>query len=185
MIEMDNERKGKNIVIAVLLVSVLCLSVAFAANIGTNLKVNGTVNIVTPNWDVAFVDPVTNVTKPADAEAPVVSNNGTVITYTVELEAGESYAFTATVKNSGTFDAKLNNYTAATIPTWLVPYVEYSETGLTTNDIIKVGATKDLAVSFKIKDITDADTLKAFQDAIAANESSITLNIQADFIPAE
>lgn len=182
---MDNERKGKNIVIAVLLVSVLCLSVAFAANIGTNLKVNGTVNLVTPNWKVAFVEPITNITKPTDAADPVISNNGSIITYTVELEAGETYAFTATVKNDGTFDAKLNNYTSAVIPTWLVPYVDYSETGLTTNDVIKTGASKELSVSFKVKDITDTDTLKSFQDAIAANDSSITLSIQADFVPAE
>lgn len=180
---MNSERKGKNIVIAVLLVSVLCLSVAFAANIGSTLKVEGTANIVTPKWDVAFTK-VENVVKPTGANDPTISTNGTTVSYTVTLELGQTYSFDAVVTNGGTFNAKLNNYEQADVPAWLAPYVEYTVSGLAQDDTIAPNGTKTLSVSFKVKDITDQETLTAFQEALNTNGTSATLSIQADFVPA-
>lgn len=179
---MNSERKGKNIVIAVLLASVLCLSVAFAANIGTNLKVEGNATIVTPKWDVSFTN-IENVVKPTAAADPTISANGTLVSYTVTLEVGQTYSFNAVVKNGGTFNAKLNNYSADEVPAWLAPYVEYSVTGLTQDDVIAPNGVKTLAVSLKVKDITDQETLTAFQEALNTNGTSVTLNVQADFVP--
>lgn len=179
---MEKERKTKNIVIGVLLVAVLCLSVAFAAFTQITLQVNGTANIVTPNWSVKFTN-VSNVVKPSVTTAdPTFTDN--TISYTVSLEAGQTYSFDATIKNAGTYDAKLTAYTVDEIPSWLEPYVEYSVTGLTKNSTLTPNSEQTLSVSFKIKEITDDTTLKNFQDAIKANSSQVTLNITAGYTPA-
>ena len=103
---MEKERFGKNIVIAVLLGTVLCMSIVFAAFTPVVLNVSGTANLPNAQWSVKFTD-VSVVDASSIKIEPTFTAN--TITYTIDLVENSTYEFNATITNAGTYDAKLTN----------------------------------------------------------------------------
>lgn len=172
---MEKERQGKNLVIAILLVTVLCMSVAFAAFTNIQLQINGTANLPSDSkWEVKFTEAKT--TQDSDIKIEPVKTDNT-ITYTIDLEEETTYQFTATITNSGSYDAKLKTLVFPTIPTALGTLVTHDVDGLTEGVTeIPAGDSVQATVTVTMGKISTDALLKAVQD-----NPSLTLTLIAEF----
>lgn len=175
---MERERRGKNLVIVALLITVVSLSVAFAATLSSQLKINGTANIGEAKWDVYFdsVTPTETSTATATSE-PSISGRNT-INYTINLAEGKYYEFNATVKNNGTYPAKLSQLKIAGAEEY-TGLINYTVTGMASNDVINAGESKILTVRVSMGTITDENIGKL------ENGASLSLTAVADFVQAD
>lgn len=102
---MNNERKGKNIIIGLLCATIVFMGIGFAA-LSSVLTINGTANIAS-TWNVK----ITNITvqdTTGKAEAGTPTYNATSANFTTTLnEPGDSVTYEVTVTNGGTIDAVL------------------------------------------------------------------------------
>ena len=103
----------KAIVIVAMIVSVVCISVAFAA-LNATLTIEGTATVTTTNaWKISFTD----VKNQNVGSGVVVSTAPTAtttpnLTWAATFKAPKnSYQFTATITNGGTIPAKLESAT--------------------------------------------------------------------------
>lgn len=172
---MEKERQGKNIVIAVLLVTVLCMSAAFAAFTNIQLNVNGTVNLPSDSkWEVKFTG--TKVAAGSDIQT-VPTHTDNTVTYTVSLEEKQTYSFIATIQNNGTYDAKLKTLTLPTIPSDLATLVTHSVSGVTEGvTTIPAGQSVEVTVTVSMAEITTDTLLEVVQ-----NNPTLTLTMIAEF----
>ena len=170
---MERERNGKNLVIGALLVTVVCLSVAFAA-MSRELNVEGTVNLPNAKWDVAFTS--ATLTEGSIEVNPKVTTN--TVTYTIDLTENSTYEFDAIITNSGTYNAKLKTLTVSDIPEALDGLVTYEVTGVTqgTTTISSNGGTATVHVKVSMGAIDTTTELTAVQ----ANPT-LTLTVLAEF----
>lgn len=176
---MDKERRGKNLVIAVLLVTVLCMSVAFAA-MGANLNVSGTVTLPNAEWDVAFTS--ATLVDGSVGTNPTITNTNNTVTYSVQLTENTTYEFDAVISNNGTYDAKLVTYDVSDIPAALSEIVTYTVTELPLNTTVikaKEGTTPG-ELTIRVKVTMGAIDTKEKLAAVQAN-SSFDLTILAEF----
>lgn len=169
---MSNEKRGKNIVIAVLLVSVLCLSIAFSNSIESKLDLGAAMFNSSSKWDVGF----TSVSLPKGSTGTVPTFNKNSVTYTVTLVEGRTYEFDAVISNKGTYDAKLDTLTTSTVPDELSSLVSYEITGITEKSIIdaKNGNAK-VHVKINMENATTEEEKEAL------NNSTLTLTLIAVF----
>lgn len=175
---MERERRGKNLVIAALLITVVSLSVAFAATLSSQLNINGTANIGEAKWDVYFDSVTPSATSTATAtSAPTISGRNT-INYTIDLAENKTYEFTATVKNNGTYGAKLSQLKIAGAEEYS-GLITYTVTGMAANDVINAGDSKTLTVKVSMGTIT-GDNISKLE-----NGASLTLTAVADFVQAD
>ena len=90
---MERERKQNGLVVALLLVTVLSLSVAFAATLSSTLTVNGQATVGNAKWDVHFKTATTaddsELTATTGPTITGATNN--VVEYTVALQEGKTY----------------------------------------------------------------------------------------------
>ena len=176
---MEKERQGKNIVIALLLVTVVCMSAAFAAFTNIRLNVNGTVDLPTDSkWEVKFSSVA--VAESSDIKTqPSLTDN--TVNYTVDLEEDTTYSFVATIANNGTYDAKLKALTLPEIPAELTSLVTHTVTGVTANStIIPAGESVDVTVTVAMGKIGSDELLKAVQES-----KTLTMTIIAEFEQAQ
>ena len=157
---MEKERQGKNIVIAVLLVTVLCMSVAFAAFTPAILNVEGTANLPNAQWSVKFTGADVTTTSTIKTQ-PSFTNN--TVTYSIDLTENSVYEFNATITNAGTYDAKLTNLDFSSIPSELSSLVTYTVDGIAENEVIEAGKTATLHVKVTLGEITNDTLLQAVQ----------------------
>lgn len=169
---MERERQGKNIVIAVLLVTVLCMSAAFAAFTNIELRVNGTANLPNAQWSVKFTD--TELVGSSIGTKPEFTNN--TVTYTIDLQENTTYEFNATITNAGTYDAKLTTLTNSSIPTALSSLVTYTVDGITEGETIVAGDTATVHVKLSMGEISS----DALLEAVQANPT-LSLTLVAEF----
>lgn len=170
---MEKERNGKNIVIGVLLVTVLCLSVAFAAMSAT-LNINGTVNLPDAKWDVKFTS--ATLASGSIGVAPTFTAN--TVTYTVDLSENSTYEFDAVITNAGTYDAKLKTLTVSDVPAALNGLVTYTVTGVTAGTTVIDANNGTATVHVKVTmGAIDTDTKLT---AVQANPT-LTLTVIAEF----
>ena len=114
---MKDGRKTLYYIVALsLLLSVVGISVGFAA-MSTQLNINGSASVVPASWKVQF----NNLSSPSitgAAEvvtAPQIESDTHIGDYEVKLtKPGDEIVYTFDIKNSGTIDAELSNYTFAT-----------------------------------------------------------------------
>ncbi len=126
---MEGNRKGQQLLIIALVVSVVAMSIGFAASAYTaELEINGnTVTAKAAKWDVHFDDTSYSETTGTGYVASTSHTlTGTTLTYAVTLEPGETYEATATVKNEGTFDANLTGITLSGLTSDQAKYIHYS-----------------------------------------------------------
>lgn len=125
---MNREREMKTLVIAALVISVVAIGVGFAA-FSTTLQINGTATVNTDGktWNVYFekIEKTGLSSTGVDSSTPTITNgtvgenatNAAISTITAAFTApGQKLQYKVTVKNAGTYDAKL---TAADLVTTL------------------------------------------------------------------
>lgn len=157
---MERERQGKNIVIAVLLVTVFCMSAAFAAFTNIQLRVDGTVNLPDAKWEVKFTAAEAAADSDIDVDPGFTDNT---VTYTIELDENKTFKYTATISNDGSYTARVANITQPTVPADLSSLITQSVTGLAVGDTIAAGATKTITGTVSMGTIADDDLLAAVQ----------------------
>ena len=116
---MSNQKK--NVLLAVLIVGLVSMTVAYAALI-TNLKIQGTANVAATSWDIHFANvAVGSGTNLAQADYSLGTldpegsshSTGTLISgMTATLsKPGDKLEVTFDIVNTGTIDAKLASFT--------------------------------------------------------------------------
>lgn len=117
---MEKERGAKVIAIVALLIAVVGLTVGYAAYSST-LTINGTANVDPASWKVNFGyktgDSLTGTINGHATEntAPTLADT-TISGFDVTLKApGDSVTYNFLIKNSGTLNAKLANFTMGTL----------------------------------------------------------------------
>jgi hypothetical protein len=174
---MEKERNGKNLIIAALLITVVSLSVAFAATLSSSLSINGTANISEAKWNVHFASATkTEESTLSPKEGFNVSNN--LITYSVDLEENKYLEFDAVIKNEGTYDAKLSSLELAGI-TGYEDLITYTTSGLNVDSTIAAGSSATITVKVAMGTITN-DTIKL----IPEDGVSLDLTLVASFVQA-
>lgn len=176
---MERERKGKNYIIAALLVTVVSLSVAFAATLTTQLNINGTTKMEDAKWDVKFTSAKTTAATTVENATEPTLTNETTITYNVTLKEGTAYVFDAVVANEGTYDAKLQSLTLAGAEGY-ESLVTYGVTGVTQGTtVVKAGTTTTMTVSVAMGTVTNDNV------SLLEGGKELSLTLVATFVPAE
>lgn len=107
---MSDNIKDKKILytmLLVLMVSILSLSVAYAA-LATTLKIMGTAQITSSDWNIYFSNPVVR-SGSASTEVPTIVS-ATKVSFNAELSLpGDFYEFTVDVVNDGSIDAMIES----------------------------------------------------------------------------
>lgn len=99
----------KNILIGVLLLTIVIMSVGYAA-FATTLNINGSAQIA-GDWDVSITG-ITPETTGTASEDPASSFTATTATFNAKLmKPGDSITYTITIENKGSIEAKLNSIT--------------------------------------------------------------------------
>ena len=108
-------KKGiiQNMLVIVLGLAIICMSVGYALS-DVNKASNESPTFEIANWDVHLENPLkTSNSTIADSQviiAPNVNADGNELDFILNLNPGDVYEFSFDVKNAGTFDAKLSNY---------------------------------------------------------------------------
>ena len=149
-----NKKQKKTMLLLLILLGV---TVGFAL-LSTTLKINGTANIKSNTWNIHWENVVPNNESTISAETPTIGDNGTKVTYEVELEMpGDFYEFTVDAKNDGSINGKIDEVrhsikevtivneeeveTTATLPSYILYTVYYdgTETAPAEGDILEAG----------------------------------------------
>lgn len=206
---MNREREMKTLVIAALVISVVAIGVGFAA-FSTTLQINGTatVNTAGKTWDVHFenIEKTGLSSTGVDSSTPTITNgnagehktNTAIGTITAAFTApGQKLQYKITVKNAGTYNAKL---TAASIPTLetitvtgtgdaaatdaanVKKHLKFSFTKLDESavtpgtDTLDASATQDYLYTIEYEDLTNAADLPKAQVSISIPQTTLTFS---------
>lgn len=206
---MNREREMKTLVIAALVISVVAIGVGFAA-FSTTLQINGTATVNTDGktWSVLFekIEKTSESTAGVDSTVPTITNgtagvnvtNTAISTITAAFSApNQKLQYKITVKNAGTYDAKL---TAASIPTLDTITVTGTESAAATDatnvknhlkfsftkldgspvtvetDTLAAGATQDYLYTIEYEDLTNAAELPKAQVNISIPQTTLTFS---------
>lgn len=172
---MERQNKTLIVIVAILAVTVLCMSIGFA-NYGQDLVIQGTTTVEAAKWDVHFKEGTYSLTA-GSKEATSYSLNTTTMTYEVTLEKpGDFYEFTVTVENGGTFDASLKALTMTSLTAEQSKYLTYTITydgttyNATTENLsiaLASGATKDVKIRVSYIQPDDATDLPSTEQTIS------------------
>ncbi len=134
---MQNKGKGKNIIIAALIIAICAMSVGYAI-LAQALTINGTANI-DAQWDIRFTRIVTGDLDNATVVGTPTAS-GTSATFEVDLEEpGATAEFDITVENKGTIDAVLASITGVETANTAEPVeIQYEVTGVEVGDSLLV-----------------------------------------------
>ena len=206
---MNREREMKTLVIAALVISVVAIGVGFAA-FSTTLQINGTATVNTDGktWNVFFekIEKTGLSSTGVDSSTPTITNgtvgenatNAAISTITAAFTApNQKLQYKITVKNAGTYDAKL---TAASIPTLetitvtgtgndaetdaanVKKHLKFSftkadESPVTAEtDTLAAGATQDYLYTIEYEDLTNAADLPKAQVSISIPQTTLTFS---------
>ena len=106
---LNQDRKILYMVLSILLVSVLTLTVVYAA-LSTTLNINGNAEVTAASWDI-YLDNVKLNSNSATTIVPTISNKTTASFSTTLTKPGDFYEFTVDVVNNGSIDAMIDNVT--------------------------------------------------------------------------
>lgn len=136
---MDNKKK-KDILIIVMLVAVVCMSVAFAT-LSQRVEVAGT-NAVKGNWQVEITG-IDAIASQGMGTSESVNSDLTVANVSASFyQPGDSVTYSVVVENKGNIDAKLDSIASAITPNAGAddnPYVIYTYDGITSGSVLEAG----------------------------------------------
>ena len=121
---LGRDRKMLYTVLSILIVSVLTLTVVYAA-LSTTLNINGNAEVTAANWDV-YLDNAQLNSQSATQVVPTISNKTTASFSTTLSKPGDFYEFTIDVVNNGSIDAMIDSVTKTpTLTTTQAKYLNY------------------------------------------------------------
>ncbi len=184
-------RVNKKIIIVTLSVLVLVMVIGYAA-FSSNLKINGTANIVS-KWSIEFTQIKTKSKVGGVQEVSSPQATGTTATFNVSFQSpGDKIIYEVTLENKGTLDAIINNISAnekgsgaiyfevlgikkgdtllATKTTTFTVEIGYNENVTTQPDLISNTLTLDITyVQYVGQSITAEPTIITNQYGIVSN----------------
>lgn len=175
---MERERKGKNLVIVILLITIVSLSVAFAATLQSVLNITGTATISSAKWNVYFSSATKTAGSTLTATSGPTVTAGNTISYTVVMEEGKYFEFDAVIKNDGSYDAKLDSLTLAGAEGY-EDLITYSTSGLAQGGTIEAGEEETLTIKVSMGEVTNDNI------SLLENGKDLTLTVVANFVQAE
>ena len=121
---MEKTKNTQIAIIAVLSITIMLMTVGFAAYAST-LTINGNVTVNPTSWSIHYVtNSYQETTGSVAASAHTLTN--TAATYTVTLDKpGDFYEFTANIINDGSFDANLTALTMSSLTEAQQKYLTY------------------------------------------------------------
>lgn len=165
---MERERKQNGVIMGLLIVTVLSLSVAFAATLSSTLNIAGNATYGSAKWDVHFKSASTNESSDIQASSgPTISDN--TVNYTIELAENKSYKMDIVVENSGSYEAKLDELSLKGAEDY--SFITYKSEGMLENETIAPGQTKTITLTVTMGEITN--------DNIADLENGLSLSLTA------
>ena len=168
---MRNNKKQKKTML--LLLILLSISIGFAL-LSTTLKINGTASVKSNTWDIHWERVVPNPQSTVQAATPTITENGTKVTYEVELALpGDFYEFTVDAKNDGSVNGKIDEIrhtvkevtivggeeveTTATLPNYIHATIYYNGTTIAPDegDILEAGKKKRYRVRIEYDSLSE------------------------------
>ena len=172
----------------VLMVSVLSLSVAYAA-LATTLKIMGTAQITSSTWNIYFSNPVVK-SGSTSTEVPTIVS-ATKVSFNAELSLpGDFYEFTINAVNDGSIDAMIESIIKSPeLTTEQAKYIKYEvsyQTGesIQSNQELKAGTSVPIKVRIEYrKDISTSElpttktelSLSITLNYVQSTDSSVTV----------
>lgn len=121
--------KQKTVILILLAFVMISIGIAYAS-LTTNLRVSGTVDAPSVQWDVHFINfSDSTPSSPNTGEIKDITTSNTAITnLTADLKKpGDSIVYSFDIKNFGNIDAKLNSFTSnITCPSNDCSYATYN-----------------------------------------------------------
>ena len=156
------DRKALYIVLGIVMISVLTLSVVYAA-LSTTLNINGNAEVSSASWDIHLANVQLN-SNSVTTTAPTITNSTTATFSTTLSKPGDFYEFTIDVVNDGSIDAMIDGVTKTPTLTeaqakYLNYIVEYQNgESINTKQIVSKNSFVRLKVKLEFrKDITASD----------------------------
>jgi len=174
---MERQNRTLVVVVAILAVTVLCMSIGFA-NYGQDLVIEGNTTVEAASWDIHFKEG-TYTESTGSTAATSYNLDTTAMDYEVTLaKPGDFYEFTVTVENGGTFDANLVKLTMTALTDEQAKYLTYTVTydgttySATTDNLsiaLDAGATKDVKVRVEYVQPDEATDLPSEEETVTLN----------------
>ena len=124
---MRKENNVQNYVIVILTITLLVMSVGFAAFSQTLTVSSSTATFKKAKWDVHFDTDSFTETTAITATSHTVTNNNVSFAVTLN-KPGDVYSFRISAKNYGTIDAKMTGITMSGLTEAQAKYVSYTVT---------------------------------------------------------
>ena len=103
----SRDRKTLYIIFSIVLISVLSLTIVYAA-LSVTLNITGNAEVVASSWNI-HLDNVKVMSGSATPQSPTITNNQTASFTTTLNKPGEFYVFTIDVVNDGSIDAIIDS----------------------------------------------------------------------------
>ena len=159
---LSTDRKTLYMLLSIVMVSVLTLTVVYAA-LSTTLQINGQAAVSAANWDIHLDNVVLNSSS-ATTTAPTITNSTTASFSTTLTKPGDFYEFTIDVVNNGSIDAMIDSVTKnPTLTTTQEKYLNYiveyqNGEPINNKQLVSKGSFVRLKVKLEFrKDITASD----------------------------
>ena len=169
-------RNRKSTILLLLGILVLGLTLGYAY-LNTTLKIDGTVNVSSANWNVYWNNIVLGSNNVTTVNTPAtISTNKTEVAFNVNFSMpGDTYEFTVDAVNDGSIDAMIdtvttgvyaaNGVTEKEMPDYLDFTVTYSDdVELEQNHILAAGSTETYKVRVHYKEDITAQQLPSTAD---------------------
>lgn len=169
-------RDKKNILIIALLISIIAMSIGYAA-LAQQLTINGTANI-SANWDVKIKEITPRVLTGASIKEGSPTFSNTSASFNVDLEyPGANAEFDITIENAGKINAILDSISGIDSANSSAPtYITYLVYGVTEGDLLDSGDTTTATIS-----VTWDSNQETSPETSVSKTATINLNyVQAD-----
>ena len=159
---LSTDRKTLYIVLSIVMISVLTLTVVYAA-LSTTLNINGNAEVSAASWDI-HLDNVQLNNSSVTSNVPIITDSRTATFSTTLNKPGDFYEFTIDVVNNGGIDAMIDSITkipelTASQAKYINYIVEYQNgESITTKQLVTKNSFVRLKVKLEFrKDITALD----------------------------
>lgn len=176
------DRKVLYIVLGIVMISVLTLTVVYAA-LSTTLNINGNTQVMAASWDV-YLDNVQLNSSSVSTTAPEITNKTTATFSTTLTKPGDFYEFTIDVVNNGTIDAMIASITKTPELTddqkkYLNYIIEYQNgESITTKQLVSKKSFVRLKVKVEYrKDITSSD--------LPTSKETLNLSFKVNYVQSD
>ena len=192
----NRDRKTLYMILSIVMVSVLTLTVVYAA-LSTTLNINGNAEVSAASWDI-YLDNVQLNSQSATTNVPTITDKTTATFSTTLNKPGDFYEFTVDVVNNGSIDAMIDSVTKTTTLTesqakYLNYIVEYQNgEAINTKQLVaknsyvrlkvKVEFRKDITAS-ELPQISEILNLSFTVNYVQSDESGISVKDDGIYEP--